>query len=127
MADETPATPQDNQQTSASGAATDVKRDEKLEKAQAKVADSLRAENKDSRMHVKVYAPFKTYFDDDAFSISAVNDTGPFDILPKHHNFMTLLSAGDVVVRTDRGEERVTIGQGIMHVKADEVIVFLDV
>ncbi len=78
-------------------------------------------------MHVKVYAPFKTYFDGLAESISAENATGPFDILPKHHNFMTLLSACDIVVRNNDQEERVTITRGIMHVKADEVIVFLDV
>lgn len=80
-----------------------------------------------SHMHVKVYAPFKVYFDGDAISISAVNDTGPFDILPKHHNFMTLLNECDIVVRTDNGEEKVPIQRGIMHVKADEVVVFLDV
>jgi F0F1-type ATP synthase epsilon subunit len=78
-------------------------------------------------MHIKVYAPFKTYYDDDALSITAVNDTGPFDILPRHHNFMTLLSAGDIIVRSSRGEEKISITRGIMHVKADEVIVFLDV
>lgn len=79
-------------------------------------------------MHIKVYAPFKTYFDGLAESISAVNDTGPFDILPKHKNFMTLISPCDIVVRTagDK-EERIKINRGIMHVKADEVIVFLDV
>lgn len=90
-------------------------------------------EKKDSRvgngkyMHVKVYAPFKTYFDGEALSISAANDTGPFDILPKHHNFMTLLNACDVMVRSDSGEEKIPIQRGMMHVKADEVIVFLDV
>ncbi len=78
-------------------------------------------------MHVKVYAPFKTYFDGIAKSISAVNDTGPFDILPKHHNFMTLINAGDVIVRTDSGEEKFPISHGIMYVKADDVVVFLDV
>lgn len=78
-------------------------------------------------MHVKVYAPFKTYFDGMAESISAANDTGPFDILPKHHNFMTLLSACDIIVRAGEREEKVTITRGIMHVKADEVKVFLDV
>lgn len=80
-----------------------------------------------THMHVKVYAPFKVYFDGEAVSISAVNDTGPFDILPKHHNFMTLINEGDVVVRTEKNEERIPIQRGIMHVKADEVIVFLDV
>ena len=78
-------------------------------------------------MHVKVYAPFKVYFDGTASSISALNDTGPFDILPKHHNFMTLLSAGDIIVRSDGGEETIKITRGIMHVKADDVVVFLDV
>ncbi len=79
------------------------------------------------KMHVKVYAPFKTYFNGIANSISAVNETGPFDILPQHHNFMTLLSPCDIIVRTDQGDEKFTITRGIMHVKADRVIVFLDV
>lgn len=78
-------------------------------------------------MYAKVYAPFKTYFDGQARSISAVNDTGPFDILPKHHNFMTLLSPCDIIIRTDQGEEKINISRGVMHVKADKVVVFLDV
>lgn len=78
-------------------------------------------------MYVKVYAPFKVYFDGQAESISAINDTGPFDILPKHHHFMTLLNAGDITVRSERGEEKISITRGVMHVKADQVVVFLDV
>ena len=78
-------------------------------------------------MHVKVYSPFKVYFNGEALSISASNDTGPFDILPRHHNFMTLLSAGEIIIRNSRGEEKFRIARGIMHVKADQVIVFLDV
>jgi len=81
----------------------------------------------ESVMHVKVYSPFKVYFNGEAFSISASNDTGPFDILPRHHNFMTLLSPGEIIIRTSRGEEKFRIARGIMHVKADQVIVFLDV
>lgn len=93
----------------------------------APAAPSSRNKDEMYRMHVKVYAPFRVYFDGEAHSISAVNATGPFDILPKHHNFMTLLSAGNIVVRTDRGEEEIPINRGIMHVKADDVVVFLDV
>lgn len=82
----------------------------------------------EGKMHVKVYAPFKTYYDDLADSISAANETGPFDILPKHHNFMTLLSPCDIIVRNEGNEEeKVTISRGIMHVKANRVVVFLDV
>lgn len=78
-------------------------------------------------MHVKVYAPFKTYFDGTADSISAENATGPFDILPTHHHFMTLLSPCEIVVRAGGREEKIKINRGIMHVKKDEVVVFLDV
>ena len=78
-------------------------------------------------MHIKVYSPFKTYFDDDGFSISAENETGPFDILPHHHNFMTLLKACELVVRTPEATRKIRISGGLMHVKADRVTVFLDI
>lgn len=79
-------------------------------------------------MHVKVYSPFRNYFDGLAFSISAENDTGPFDILPKHHNFISLLKPCNLIVRTIReGDKKIIISGGIMHVKANQVIVFLDV
>jgi hypothetical protein len=82
----------------------------------------------DLEMDVKVYSPFKDYYDGPAFSISAENTTGPFDILPQHHNFITLLSPCDVMIRTvGKGDQKIRIGGGIMHVKADKVIVFLDV
>ncbi len=79
-------------------------------------------------MRIKVYSPFKTYFDENALSISAVNATGPFDILPHHHKFLTLLIAGELIIRLlQGGEQRVRISGGLMHVKADRVTVFLDI
>ena len=79
-------------------------------------------------MHIKVYSPFHTYFDDRATSISAHNETGPFDILPGHRNFMTLVSACELTIRTEStGEQKIKIARAVMHVKADEVRVFLDV
>lgn len=82
---------------------------------------------KDLRLHIKVYSPFKTYFDDEALSISAENDTGPFDVLPKHHNFMSLLNPCDLIIRLPSKEQRIRITRGIMHVRKDRVTVFLDV
>jgi hypothetical protein len=79
-------------------------------------------------MNVTVHSPFRDYYNGRAFSISAVNATGPFDILPKHHNFISLLEPCDLVIRTvKKGDQKITISGGIMHVKADEIIVFLDV
>ncbi|HUD05902.1 MAG TPA: hypothetical protein VMR18_03270 [Candidatus Saccharimonadales bacterium] len=89
---------------------------------------SLSATNQ-SMMHVKVYSPYQIYFDEDAYSISALNNTGPFDILPGHHNFMTLLVPCEIIIRSQDKNivQRIRISQGVMHVKADKTVVFLDV
>lgn len=83
---------------------------------------------KTARLHIKIHSPFRTYFDGYGSSISAINDTGPFDILLDHHKFMTILNRGEVVVRSESGEQQVyKIDHGIMHVRDNYVVVFLDV
>lgn len=77
---------------------------------------------------VKVYAPFQVYFEGDAISVSAVNATGPFDVLPHHHNFLSMLVPCDLVIRPVEGEQKVIkVRRALMHVKADRVVVFMDV
>ena len=98
------------------------------EQTQAAAEFSTAKASGELSMQVKVYSPYKEYYDGPAFSISAVNATGPFDILPKHHNFITLLQPCDLLVRTvTKGDQKIRISGGIMHVKSDKIIVFLDV
>lgn len=78
-------------------------------------------------MNVKVYAPFEIYYEGDAYSISAVNGTGPFDVLPHHHNFICILEPCVVKVDTPTGQKTVKVYRALMHVKADRVAVFVDV
>ena len=79
-------------------------------------------------MAVKVYAPFQVYFEGDATSVSAVNATGPFDILPKHHNFLCMLVPCQLTVQpVDGPAKAIKIHRALMHVKADRVVVFMDV
>lgn len=78
-------------------------------------------------MEVKVYAPFKVYFEGNAFSVSAVNATGPFDILPKHHNFLCMLVPCTLTVQSANGAQNIKINRALMHVKANRVVVFMDV
>lgn len=79
-------------------------------------------------MAVKVYAPFKVYFEGEAYSVSAVNETGPFDILPRHHNFLCMLLPCTLTVQPVEGDQKnIKIHRALMHVKADRVVVFMDV
>lgn len=93
-------------------------------KTRAKVQQPAAVQNS---LSVKIYSPFKVYFDGQADSVSAVNDTGPFDVLPRHHNFLTLLTAGEITVRKAGGDTRYKIDKGVMHVRNNQVTIFLDV
>ncbi|MDB5179764.1 MAG: atpC [Candidatus Saccharibacteria bacterium] len=76
---------------------------------------------------IKVYAPFKVYYEGKGYSISAVNEMGPFDILPHHHNFLCMLVPGNVIIEAPEGRKVIKIAHALMHVKADRVVVFVDV
>lgn len=79
-------------------------------------------------MSVKIFSPREVYFDGLAVSLSAANDTGHFDILPLHHSFITLLNAGTVTVGLSSGQQKVVeINKGLLRVKNNQAVVFLDV
>ena len=79
-------------------------------------------------LHVKIYSPFNTYYDGEAESVSAENDTGPFDVLLGHKRFLTLLKPCEIIIRKKASDdETVKITRGMMHVKENQVVVYLDV
>ncbi len=84
-------------------------------------------EKADQTISVKVASPYQVYFDEQAYSISGVNATGPFDVLPGHHNFITLLEPCELFIRSGAGERKIRINGGLMHIKANMANVFLDV
>lgn len=92
-----------------------------IEAAQQNLAD------KRPTMAVKVYAPFNIYFEGLAYSVTAVNGVGPFDILPHHRNFLCMLVPCTLRVETPEGPQLIKISRALMHVKADRVVVFVDV
>jgi F0F1-type ATP synthase epsilon subunit len=82
---------------------------------------------KKQTIDIKVYAPFKVYYEGKGYSISAVNETGPFDILPHHHNFLCMLVPGNLIIETPDGRKVIKIARALMYVKAERVVVFVDV
>lgn len=109
----------------------EIAQETKLQKEQRHAASDFNRTKKGTgqlSMKVKVYSPFRDYYDGQAFSVTAENDTGPFDILPTHHNFISLLNPCNLIIRSvNEQEQTIIISGGIMHVKSDQVIVFLDV
>jgi hypothetical protein len=84
-------------------------------------------ESKKPTMAVKVYAPFKVYYEGDAYSVTALNESGPFDILPGHRNFICMLMPCDLVIDTPYDTQTVKISRALMHVRAEKITIYLDV
>ena len=87
----------------------------------------LEVANKKPTIEVKIYAPFQVYYEGEAYSLSAVNDVGPFDVLPGHHNFLCMLVPCVIKIDTPKGVKKVKINRALLHVKADHISVFVDV
>lgn len=78
-------------------------------------------------LSVKAYAPFHIFYEGPAQIVSAVNQVGPFDVLPGHAVFFTILGKGEVVIDTGDDIVQFDIANGIMSVQADKVEIFVNI
>lgn len=66
------------------------------------------------------------FFKGEAKTVSSLNDTGEFDVLPRHANFVTLIRGYVVVDKDLPSEKRFEIGNGVLAAKTDAVDIYLD-
>lgn len=81
----------------------------------------------DRKLSIKVFSPFQVYFEGTAVSLSAINKTGPFDVLVDHSNFFSKLEAGRVAVDTGFDHIEIEIAGGILQVSNNKVTLFANV
>ena len=81
-----------------------------------------------SAPHLKVVAraPFHLYYEGDALSVSAANKVGEFDVLPGHADLFSILTPGEVIIETDKEPVNFTISDGIITVRDNEVLLFVN-
>ncbi len=70
--------------------------------------------------------PFQIYYEGVARVVSAANKVGVFDILPGHADFFSILSPGDVTIETAAEPINFSINNGIMAVRDNEVLLFVN-
>ncbi|MFZ1258571.1 MAG: hypothetical protein WAQ25_03820 [Candidatus Saccharimonas sp.] len=69
-------------------------------------------------------APFHVYYEGPAYSVSAKNRVGAFDILPGHADFFSMLVPCDVTIDTEAESITFAITTGMLTVKDDELMLF---
>lgn len=77
-------------------------------------------------LEVTARAPFTVYYQGQAQAVSAANRVGPFDILPGHADFFSILSPGEVTITTDGEPVNFSINNGIVTVRDNQVMLFVN-
>jgi F-type H+-transporting ATPase subunit epsilon len=72
-------------------------------------------------------APFHVYFEGEAEVVTATNRIGEFDVLPGHADFFSMLTPGEVIVGTSGEPVAFTIRNGIMTVRDNKVMIFVNI
>lgn len=79
------------------------------------------------KLTIVARSPFELYFEGEAYSLSARNRIGAFDILPGHADFFSMLEPGEITIQSE-GKEPVTIDakSGILTVRDNEAYLFVN-
>ncbi len=83
--------------------------------------------NVETNLEVLVRSRAKTYYEGKASSVTSNNDTGVFDVLFGHANFITLVKDFVLISPLDSEEKKFEIDTGVMRVVGNKVDVYLTV
>lgn len=79
---------------------------------------------KDS-IYVYIRTPQSIAFEGVVESISSTNEKGPFDILPEHENFISVVREKVVLTEKGGGIKEFPVDAGFIKVLSDEVHIFI--
>ncbi|NCU37606.1 hypothetical protein EOL96_00890 [Candidatus Saccharibacteria bacterium] len=83
-------------------------------------------DTKESQITVVARAPFHVYYEGPAYSVTATNSVGTFDILPGHADFFSMLSECTIIVETAESKVTFDVHNGMITVRNDEVMLFVN-
>ncbi len=78
------------------------------------------------KIHVMIRNRRQLLFDDDVKAVTSKNDTGIFDVLPEHSNFISVLKEAITLHKIDGTEEVIPLKNGVMKVKDSGVKCYID-
>jgi F0F1-type ATP synthase epsilon subunit len=78
------------------------------------------------QLTVVARAPFHIYYEGLARVVSAANEVGRFDVLPGHADFFSVMVPGEVSIETESDTISFAISGGIIGVRDDEVMLFVN-
>jgi F0F1-type ATP synthase epsilon subunit len=77
------------------------------------------------KLEVSIRSALQSYFKDKAQTVTSYNDTGMFDILPQHANFVSIIKDRIIIDKGMQTQKEFKIERGVLSVRKDRVDVYL--
>jgi F0F1-type ATP synthase epsilon subunit len=91
------------------------------------VSDIIKTATHLELLNVRVLTPSQFLFNGQALSVSSINATGKFDILPQHANFITLIENQTITIqKPDRKSINFQFHQAIIYAARNEVSIYAE-
>lgn len=87
----------------------------------------MEKDEKKEKLYVKVMTPESILWEGKADAVSSENESGPFDILPEHANFLSLITNKPVIVHRGERDRKFDFDQSVIHVENDVVSVYANI
>lgn len=92
---------------------------------------SLEIQNKIDKekysINVHIRSRSKNYYKGPVKSLTSINETGEFDVLPQHANFVTLIKDFIIIDKGFETEQKFDIDTGVLSVLGDSIDAYIGV
>jgi F0F1-type ATP synthase epsilon subunit len=88
------------------------------------------AKSEPELLTVNASSPFRIFYVGPAIAVSGVNKVGPFDVLPGHSSFFSVLEQGDVTIDTGKPDADLVsfkVSNGLISVRNNNVELFVNI
>jgi F0F1-type ATP synthase epsilon subunit len=79
------------------------------------------------QLTVRINSPEKFIWEGTAVSVSSANDRGPFDILPMHANFVTLIKKSPIRVNTGTEVKEFSFPNAVIWAHSNTVSIYTNI
>ena len=83
--------------------------------------------NKKNILSVRIISLGEVIWEGQAVSISAVNTTGPFDILPQHANFISILIDNPITLKTETETKKFKFSRSLLYAKDNSIKIYAEI
>ena len=81
----------------------------------------------DNLLKVRLSSPEKVIWEGQAKSVSSVNSEGPFDILPLHANFITIVDNKPIQIQTVDKLLEYSFSHSLIYAKNNSVLIYSNI